>query len=382
MFETKVANSAYLWAEIEQGLACATTSHYVDAAAHLLRARDLLERTHAHVAALIDDFIGSHQRFWRAQQALNEASHRLVATQAQQQACLAALAQLVAQAATGQPSDASAEPPTPAAPAEPAELPELAISCLGRFGVRRGGQPLKLCANRSGQLVLRYLAAQPQHCAPLYVLIELLWPGDEPEVARHKLHVAVSALRSSLNAGLSLAKGAGYIVCEGNLYQLNPATRIRVDVDTFVEAYQAGRRAPSSTMIARYEAACQLYAGPLLVEDLYADWTQIRREQLVQMYGEMCAALADDCLERGRYEAAIDWASRTLHENRCDEAAYRRLMLAYAGAGRRAEALRQFQRCRSVLADEMGIAPADETLALFEQLRRGELPEHARMLGG
>ena len=379
MFDTKVGALARLCPEIEQGLACAATAHYADAEAHLLRARDQLARSHAHVAALIDDFIGCHQRFWLAQQALNEASHQLVATQAQQQACLAALQQIVAQ---GQPSDALAETTTPATQAEPAELPELAISCLGRFGVRRGGQPLALCANRNGQTILRYLAAQPQHCAPLYVLIELLWPGDEPEVARHKLHVAVSALRSSLNAGLSLAKGAGYIVCEGNLYQLNPATRIRVDVDTFVEAYQAGRRAPSATMIARYEAACQLYAGPLLVEDLYADWTQIRREQLVQMYGEMCAALADDCLERGHYEAAIDWARHTLHENRCDEAAYRRLMLAYAGAGRRAEALRQFQRCRSVLADEMGIAPADETLALFEQLRRGELPEHSRALGG
>jgi DNA-binding SARP family transcriptional activator len=382
MFETQVADSACLYPEIEQGLACAATSHYADAATHLLRARALLAPSHTQIVALIDQFIDSHRHFWLAQQGLNEASHRLVATQAEQQACLAALQQIVAQSIASQPGGTLAPVALPSSPAELVGLPELAITCFGRFGVRRGGEPLALCANRNGQAILRYLAAQPQHSAPVYVLIELLWPHDDLEVARHKLHVAVSALRSSLNAGLPLAKGAGYLVCEGSLYQLNTAARIRVDVDEFVAACQAGRRAGGSVAIAHYEAACQLYGGPFLVEDLYADWTQIRREQLVQMYAEMCAALADDCLERRLYDAAIDWAGRTLHENRCDEAAYRRLMLAYAGAGRRAEALRQFQRCRRVLADEMGIAPAEETTALFEQVQRRELPQPARTLGG
>jgi LuxR family maltose regulon positive regulatory protein len=108
--------------------------------------------------------------------------------------------------------------------------------------------------------------------------------------------------------------------------------------------------------------------GPFLVEDMYADWSLIRREQLSQTYLTMCCALADHFLSIGRYEDAVKWANTILSENQFDEVAYRQLMLAYAAQGRRNEALRQYQRCEQVLRNELGVSPMPETKHVFQAI--------------
>jgi DNA-binding SARP family transcriptional activator len=52
------------------------------------------------------------------------------------------------------------------------------------------------------------------------------------------------------------------------------------------------------------------------------------------------------------------------------ETGYRQLMRAHAAGGNRAEALRAFQRCRALLADELGVDPSPETEAAYLQLLR------------
>ena len=55
------------------------------------------------------------------------------------------------------------------------------------------------------------------------------------------------------------------------------------------------------------------------------------------------------------------------------ESAHRQLMVTLAYAGRRSEALRQFQICRDSLRNELGVDPSVETLALYESILSGEL---------
>jgi DNA-binding SARP family transcriptional activator len=361
-------------------------AHYADAATHFLKAREQAAHIQPRFAVLIDAFLSSHNYYWTAQQALHAASHSFVAAQADQEARLAALRLLVAEGLHQLDSaeEAISSLTQPAQQAQPpdANLPALTFTCFGRFTVQCQGKLLSPCRNRNAQAILRYLVTQPQRRASIEALMELLWPDDAPEVARHKLHVAVSALRRMLNEQYVGHKGAGYLLCDNGMYALNPAVPIYTDVDDFIAAYEAGRRAAPDAVIEHYERACRIYSGPFLVEDLYADWSQIRREQLIQLYLTMCARLAEHCLIHERYDAAISWASSILQENRCDEAAYRQLMIAYAASGRRAESLRQYQRCKRSLSDEMGIEPDTETTALFQRLRRGEqLPPPALALG-
>jgi DNA-binding SARP family transcriptional activator len=46
-------------------------------------------------------------------------------------------------------------------------------------------------------------------------------------------------------------------------------------------------------------------------------------------------------------------------------------MRVHLAAGNRAEGLRAYQRCRHILADELGVDPSAETQATYRQLLDG-----------
>lgn len=264
---------------------------------------------------------------------------------------------------------------------DPAGLPGLEITCFGGFEVRRDGRPVRLCANRTGQAILRLLVAQPRHRSSMDILMDAFWPEDAPEVARHKLHCALSALRRSLNDGYADCKGGGYLLCRNGAYELTPSIALRIDIDEFLARHRSGRQAGGRAEIVHYEAACALYKGPFLPEDLYAGWSVLCREQLEKIYLLMCGALATHYLAAARPDKAAEWASRIIEVRPCDEAALRQLMRASAAAGRRDEAVRQYRRCELLLWEELGVEPSRETTALLQTIlcgdRRAAQPEEA-----
>ncbi len=93
---------------------------------------------------------------------------------------------------------------------------------------------------------------------------------------------------------------------------------------------------------------------------------------LSQAYLVMCSALAEHYIDTGRYEDATKWATAILKENRCDEAAHRQLIRAYAAQGRRSEALRQYRRCVRILTEELGVQPMFKTMSLFQAILNNE----------
>src|SRR5258706_4638099 len=251
-------------------------------------------------------------------------------------------------------------------------LPPLYVTCFGHFEVRRSGlynKLINLCQNLKGQAILRYLIAQPKHRERVDTLMALLWPEEEPEVAQHKLRVAISALRCSLNKDVVSEAGGGYILYKGQVYQLNASVALQSDVDEFLAFYQAGQRAGHrAEAVAHYEKACCLYTGPFLAEDLYSDWSFMQREELSKSYVAMCGELAEFNLGNGCYKDAAQWALAILKVDRCDEEAHRQLIRAYVAQGHRSEALRQYQQCQKVLREELGVQPMPETQKLLQML--------------
>jgi DNA-binding SARP family transcriptional activator len=337
----------------------------------------------SYLATVLDACAGHESRYRQAMEALLEASRRFAAVTVERAAYTADLESLASILADRIQGDVPMAKPFPALSAvtdEPdatslashADLPPLSVTCFGRFTVRRLGKTVELCSSRNGQAILRYLVAQPRHQATMDVLLETFWPDDSPDVARHKLHCAFSALRRTLNEGYVRGRGGGYVLCENGVYSLNPAISIDLDVDRFLSGIQAGERATGAAAIAHFEAACRLVTGPFLPEDLYTDWSQIQRERLTRRYMTACGVLAGHHLGAGRFDEAVAWATRLLEEDRCHEEAHRQIIRAHAGAGRRAEALRQYQRCERVLAEELGVQPMPETMALYRAILHGD----------
>ncbi len=407
-----VSEAASVISLLERGLDYLSQGRDAVGASLCALARDQLTPDQAEIAELLDTFLASHAYYCQAQQAFHEASRRFVRAEAEQQQLRLRVEHLLsslreetntplhsAQTQSSNPSQNHQSVRSPNAPparlngrahiaqanknehedarnaekagnAENGEgsLPALFITCFGKFEVWRQGQPVVPCQNRNGQTILRYLMTQPGYRVTMDALMALLWPDDDENIARHKVHVAVSALRNSLNQGLRYAQGSGYILCKNGVYQLNPAVPLTTDIEQFLALYRRGRQSGGMEAITCYEQACQLYSGPFLVEDLYADWPVVRREQFNQCFVTMCRALTGHYLNTGRYEEAEQWARATLKENRCDEEAHRQLIHIYIVQGRRSEAIRQYQSCERILAEELGVPPMAETVATIHSI--------------
>ncbi len=381
---------------IEQGLHYFCQGRHLEGISFLARAREGLSPEQTQFSTIIEAFLESFGLYRQAQDTFHQASRRFVEAENGLQALLLTLEKLLlssieknisvsSQSFTSVNASNNYQGPLTVnstqsrvvngngyqSPQSLQSLPkgredhdtplELSMILFGCFQVRRQGQPVMLCQNRNGQAILRYLAAQPGYRATTDTLMTLLWPEDEAEVARHKLQVAVSALRHSLNEGVSRPPAEGYILHKNGAYQLNSAVSLTSDVEQFLALYQRGRHSSGEEAITPYEQACQLYTGPFLVEDLYADWSAAQRVYLCQCFLTMCRALAVHYLDTGRYEEAERWGRATLHENRCDEEAHRVLIRIYLAQGRRSEAIRQYQTCERILAEELGVSPMTET---------------------
>jgi DNA-binding SARP family transcriptional activator len=71
--------------------------------------------------------------------------------------------------------------------------------------------------------------------------------------------------------------------------------------------------------------------------------------------------VAEAAAETNEAEAGLAAARRLVALEPLDESARRSLMQLLARSGNRAEALRQYQVCESLLRDELGVAPDEET---------------------
>src|SRR5437868_5036616 len=72
------------------------------------------------------------------------------------------------------------------------------IELLGGLRASHPGRAVtRFRTQRTGAL-LAYLAYHLSRSQPREELVELLWPDDDPDAGRHKLRVALSALRREL----------------------------------------------------------------------------------------------------------------------------------------------------------------------------------------
>ena len=400
---------------LESGFLCVRQGRYFEGLTFFALARERLSPIQADLAAVLDAFTQSHEAYSRAQEELLQASRHFAKADAEQQVQLTALENLLPilleetnkvtpnvdrlphndrgnrrlrvlrpssedlnnnhlsapllQRTAEDNDDNQSLLPSPSEESTP--LPALYITCFGHFEVQRLGWPVVLCSNRHGQIILRYLVAQSEHSATSDTLMALLWPEDEPEAARPRLHTAICALRRSLNHGYTCDPGSGYIMCINRTYRLSTAVPVQTDVDQFLRYYQAGRQT-NEERVALYEKACRLYTGPFLPEDKYADWSFLQREHLSRVYIDMCKTLTGHYLKVTSYEDAEKWATAVLKENHCDEAAHRQLMQIYAAQGRRSEALQQFQRCERVLREELAVQPLPETVQVVQMILKSD----------
>ena len=251
------------------------------------------------------------------------------------------------------------------------EPPPLAFTLLGGFALRRGAYEVgdEAWGRRAAQRLVRYLLVQGGMAVPEEALFEAFWPGVETAAARRSLQVTVSSARAVLDA-----RGAerSVLVVAERTYRLALGERDQVDAAEFERAAVAALAGGAPERVALLEAAAARWAGEPLPEDRYEDWTASWRERLIDLHRRVLGELAEARSQAGDTPGAVEAARRAVELDPLDEEAQQRLMLAYARAGRRGQALRQYLACRRALVDGLGIEPAEATTALQRRILAGE----------
>ncbi|WP_306330534.1 AfsR/SARP family transcriptional regulator, partial [Streptomyces venezuelae] len=247
--------------------------------------------------------------------------------------------------------------PTPpgAAPA----LPLLRLHLLGGFrATRDSGPPLaERWPRLTAQTLVKLLAVTPGHRLHREQVMDLCWPDAGPQTAPNNLRVALHAARRALEPELAPRAASSYLISDGALLLLDPAT-VWVDADHIEEA---ARSALASRDVTGLENALKQCEGGLLPEDPYASWADARRARLTALRVEMGLALAATHLAHGDLTQAAAAAERVLRAGPAEEAAHRTLMDIALRQGMRRRALRQYHLCRDALDAELGARPGPET---------------------
>jgi DNA-binding SARP family transcriptional activator len=105
------------------------------------------------------------------------------------------------------------------------------------------------------------------------------------------------------------------------------------------------------------------------LETWYQDWCIYERERLQLTYLGMLEKLMEYCEAHQRYAEGLAYGQHILRHDPARECTHRQLMRLYSLAGDRTGALHQFERCASALAKEFNLRPAQETVALCEEIR-------------
>lgn len=250
---------------------------------------------------------------------------------------------------------------------EPLGSEPVRIRLLGTFEASRGGRILRAegWKRRKAAALLQRLALERRLVKDQ--AIEFLWPETEAAAGANNLYRVLHALRRELDEALGEGAAEATLAFEDGVLSLHPP--VWVDVHAFERLLAAGGRAPARDL----EAALALYAGELLPDERYAEWTLAHREALRRMQREASLALAESRRRDGDYGAAIALLVPLLAQDRADEETHRQLMRLYALAGRRHDSLRQYQACIQALAEELDAPPSAETTALYTQILRGDL---------
>ncbi len=249
---------------------------------------------------------------------------------------------------------------------EEVDHPPLSVFTLGRFTVARDGVAVAHdeWQSKKARDLLKLLVARHGRPAPRELLMEALWPAQDPGLLSNRLSVALSTLRGVLDPDRRFAPDH-FVIATADAIGLRLAN-IDIDVERFLsqaapalDLYGDGEIDAAHTRLRVSEAA---YLGDFLEEDLYDDWAVPLREEARATYISVVAALAEISHAAGRHDAAIRYRLRVLERDRWDESAHVGLVAALVSAGRHGEARRAY-RDYVTRMEEIGVEPAPFTSA-------------------
>lgn len=249
----------------------------------------------------------------------------------------------------------------------------LRVYLAGSIRLERGDRLLteQRLPGRQGRVAFAMLAAERDRAIAKDELAEELWAGEPPAAWEVAMRAIVSKLRGALaemrlDGQVSIAHAFG-------CYRLHLPPTVWVDVEVAADAAHRAETALRDRQFADamgWSLAANAISRRGFLDGEVGTWAETRRAELRGIRVRALECRAQVLLERRDHEAAARDAGIVLDLEPFRETAHRLLMRAHAAAGNQAEALRAYERCRELIAEELGVSPGAETEALYLEILR------------
>ena len=190
---------------------------------------------------------------------------------------------------------------------------------------------------------------------------EILWPDmDDPDAIRTKFKYGIYWLRRAV--------GRNTIVFEDEYYRFNREMDYEYDVEAF-DSY-LNKVYQTQDLIERiglYRKAVELVEGPYLA-DLDADWVLIERERLGRIYRSALDELAQLYLDTNQFQECLAVCKKAVEQDRYSETIYQIELRAYAAVGDRAAVVHRYHEYKTLLMEELGLAPSEDFDKMYKEL--------------
>jgi len=251
----------------------------------------------------------------------------------------------------------------------------LKLYTFGGLSIQQAETTITGFVSRKVDALFIYLACNSgDH--PRELLAEMLWDDLPQDRAMGNLRTALSSLQRRLAPYLSITR---------QTVGLNAETDIWLDVQTLeteLDRVEEQSRLPgnlSRSAANILEQALTLFKGEFLAGFNLRDsrgfegWQTLERERLRGRIIEARHCLVDHYLETHQYGAGLAQAMQLLQLDTLWEETHRQLMFLYAQSGQLRAALAQYETCRALLEEELGVTPEPATQAVYRRIQAREI---------
>ena len=209
--------------------------------------------------------------------------------------------------------------------------------------------------------LLRWLALRDGDPVPVEVLADALWPDVGEAKARGSLRTAVSQLRRVLGQDSVERVSTGLALVGA----WTDSTTFR---ELAEEVARHRREGEAALVLRSAREADALYLADLPLGEGTPEPLAEHAAALSALRRGVLADAAEAAVELGWMHDAVELGRRLLEVDPVSERASRVLMLGHAGLGEVHHALAEYERCRAVLAEELGADPSPQTRAVHLQV--------------
>ena len=235
-----------------------------------------------------------------------------------------------------------------------------------------GGEILPLSGLRR-KAVLATLALHVGQVVGTGRLVNAVWGGTAP-AALNTLQSHVSYLRTVLGKATIVARPPGYMLdLDGDGTDVLLAERL---------LRQGAQSADPARAAADLREALALWRGRPLADLAGLAWLEQQAGRLDLLREQIRHALSDARLAAGEHRQLVPELEQAAADHPLDEQVHAQLMTALYRGGRQADALAVYQRLRSTLAEELGLAPSPALRELETAILRQDASLDASAAGG